>query len=243
MSVLPEEKKKMYVVDFHSHILPHIDDGSDSRATTQELLLRSAQAGVDVMVATPHFYGYRQKLEHFLERREEAKQAAYSVLKPDLPKVLVGAEVAFFSGIEDLDGLEKLCIEHTNVLLVEMPFAPWSNYEVDVLTSLMLDRQLQVVIAHFERYSSFQKDRGLLERLAELRPYIQINAGTLVDWRRRRPWIKAFLEGRAHLLGSDCHNLTSRVPNLGEGRAMLSRKGGERLLHRIDMTGTRLLGL
>lgn len=244
MDILPRKKEhESCIIDFHSHILPGIDDGSDSCATTEELLQRSAQAGVDVMVATPHFYGYRQELESFLARRQKAKEAAGSIWKPELPKILVGAEVAFFSGIEDMDGLEKLCIEGTNVLLVEMPFAPWTGYEVDILTSLTLDRNFQVIIAHFERYQGFQKDRSLLERLEQLQLYIQINAGTLLSWRRRGPWVKAFLDGSAHLLGSDCHNLTTRPPNLGEARKLLARKGGSRLLHKIDMTGTRLLGL
>jgi protein-tyrosine phosphatase len=51
-----------------------------------------------------------------------------------------------------------------------------------------------------------------------------------------------FREGKAHLLGSDAHNLSSRAPNLEKARAVLSKKLGGEALSRIDKTGVKLFG-
>lgn len=232
-----------FVIDFHSHILPGVDDGSQSLEMTQEMLRQSGEAGVDLMVATPHFYGHRHTVEEFLERRSAARKTVGSILSPEMPGVRLGAEVAFYAGLEDLEGLEKLCIQGTNVLLLEMPFAPWTEYEWNVLTSLTLDRNLQIVLAHFERYYEFQKDPSLPQRLKELFLYLQINAGTLLHWNKRGRWLDWLARGDAHVLGSDTHNLSNRAPNLRQAREVVRRKLGQSVLDRIDQTGNKLLEL
>ena len=44
------------MVDFHTHILPGIDDGSPDVKTSLEMLKMLRGQGVDKIVATPHFY-------------------------------------------------------------------------------------------------------------------------------------------------------------------------------------------
>ena len=60
------------IIDFHSHILPGIDDGSKDLGTSLEMLKISKEQGIDYMVATPHFHATRISISHFLEAREEA---------------------------------------------------------------------------------------------------------------------------------------------------------------------------
>ena len=62
----------MKVIDFHSHILPNIDDGSKDINMSVEMLKRSKQQGIDVIVATPHFYADSNTIEHFLNKRARA---------------------------------------------------------------------------------------------------------------------------------------------------------------------------
>ena len=62
----------MPVLDLHSHVLPGIDDGSPDVETSLEMLRLSAQQGVEAMVATPHFYAWRNRVERFLRRRQRA---------------------------------------------------------------------------------------------------------------------------------------------------------------------------
>lgn len=232
------------VIDFHSHVLPKMDDGSKSVEMSLEMLGSAREMGVDAVVATPHFYGYRESVPVFLERREHSWERLRQAMEgKDLPRVLLGAEVAFFSGLTKAEGLDRLCANGTRTLLLEMPFAAWTGYELDAVSTLCLDRGYQVVLAHLERFVPLQRDEGLMERLLSLPLWVQINAEALLPLTRRKRWVEMFREGRAHLLGSDCHNLTSRPPNLGAGRKILARKAGWEALGRIDQLGEKLLGL
>lgn len=229
------------VIDFHSHILPKMDDGSKSVEMSLEMLRSARDMGVDTMVATSHFYGYRESVPAFLERREHSYHRLTEALEDGLPTIHLGAEVAFFSGITELEDLDCLCFQGTKTLLLEMPFAPWTGYELDAVSTLCLDRGFRVVLAHLERFYPLQKDEGILERILALPLWVQINAEALLPFTRRGRWVGMFQTGSAHLLGSDCHNLTSRPPNLRAGRKILGRKAGRETLERIDALGASLL--
>ena len=232
------------VIDFHSHVLPKMDDGSKSVEMSLEMLRSARDMGVDVVMATPHFYGHREPISKFLERREHAWERLSQAMEgQDLPQVLLGAEAAFFSGLLKLEGLDQLCANGTRTLLLEMPFAPWTGYELDAVSTLCLDRGYQVVLAHLERFVPLQRDEGLIERMLSLPLWVQINAEALLPMLRRKAWVEMFREGRAHLLGSDCHNLNRRPPNLGAGRKILARKAGPEVLDRMDELSGQLLGL
>lgn len=232
------------VIDFHSHILPQMDDGSKSVEMSLKMLGSARAMGVDAVVATPHFYGHRESVSTFLARRERSwRQLSQAMAGKDLPAVFLGAEAAFFSGLTKTEGLEELCANGTGTLLLEMPFAAWTGYELDAVSTLCLDRGYQVVLAHLERFVPLQRDEGLLERLLGLPLWVQINAEALLPITKRKRWVEMFREGRAHLLGSDCHNLDRRPPNLGAGRKLLERKAGKEVLEAIDTLGARLLAL
>ncbi len=229
------------VIDFHSHILPGIDDGSRNRQMSLQMLNAAAGQGIDVMVATPHFYADSMHVKGFLRRREEALQKVLNEQRQEQIPILCGAEVAFFSGISRVEEIGQLCIGQTNLMLLEMPFRAWSSrdlYEVERL----IGRGIQLVIAHVERFYPFQKDRGMISALLEMPVYIQVNAECLLSWKSRRLPLKLFRMGAAHLLGSDCHNLSSRPQNLAEGRAVLERKVGRDCLEEMDRLGAALLG-
>ncbi len=232
------------VIDFHSHILPGMDDGSKSVAMSLDMLARCRQQGIDLLLATPHFYGFREHVQAFLTRRERAWEQLAAAKGHEGPAILLGAEVTLYSGLTALEGLDRLCLANTRTLLLEMPFAAWGGLELDAVSTLSLDRGYRVVLAHFERFLPLQKDTGVLHSLLELPVELQINAGRLTgSFGERRRALAFFRSGRARLLGSDCHNLDSRPPNLGPARAYLRKKLGPQPLREIDSCGLRLLGL
>lgn len=230
----------MKIIDFHSHILPKMDDGSRDIQMSVEMLKRSREQGITAIVATPHFYADSNTMEHFLSKRTYVLGQLKQCVDACMPKIISGAEVCFFSGIGYADGMEKLCIGSTNLLLLEMPFRAWCErdlYEIERL----LRGGITPIIAHLERFYTFQKDKTLIPGLLELPVMIQINAECLLHWRQSRQPIKLFKSGQAHLLGSDCHNLTSRSQNLLAGRTVLEKKLGRQCLDQIDELGALLL--
>ena len=116
-------------VDFHSHILPGVDDGSKSVEESLELLRMEAQQGIRHVLATPHFYASHDTPERFLKRRAAAweKLRAAMANEPGLPEVTLGAEVYYFNGISDSDVLKELTIGKKRFILIEMPLPPWTD--------------------------------------------------------------------------------------------------------------------
>ena len=115
-------------IDLHSHILPQLDDGSDSVEMSLAMLRREAEQGVDVVCATSHYYAKYNSIPAFCERRAEAMERLAAVLTLDLPQVLPAAEVAYFPRMEEQD-LTPLCIQGTRTLMLEMPFADWTSLQ------------------------------------------------------------------------------------------------------------------
>ena len=229
------------VIDFHSHILPGIDDGSNNLAMSVQMLEMAAMQKVDIICATPHFYSEQISMEGFLRKRLQA----YDKIRPAAEKlelpVILAAEVAYFPHIEDSTGIEQLCYRGTNLLLLEMPFRNWNERDIRAVSRLS-HRGIRPVIAHLERFLPLQYDPQIVKALLELPVLIQINAGALLHWRGRRRLMNMFFGGTAHLLGSDCHNLTSRPPNLREARVVLQKKFGKEFLNRMDYLGMEALG-
>lgn len=232
----------MAIIDFHSHILPGIDDGSKNSEMSIQMLHTAAGQGITTIVATPHFYADSMTIDTFLRNRSKACQRLCEKEIPKQIQILCGAEVSFFTGIGQTAEIARLKIEGTDLLMIEMPFRQWSGRELYEIEWLLRNHTIPI-IAHLERYIAFQKDKSILSALLELPVYIQINAECLQEWKTRRWAIRMFKQGQAHLLGSDCHNNTSRPENLFEGRNVLQRKLGAACLEEIDELGAYLLGV
>ena len=227
------------LVDLHSHILPGIDDGSPDVGTSAAMLRREAEQGVDVVCATSHYYAKYNSIPAFCERRAEALERLSSVLTAELPRVLPAAEVAYFPHMEEQD-LMPLCIQGTRTLMLEMPFADWTDLQLETVEALVLDCRYDVVLVHPERFCFSKSNRHKLEKLAELPIGLQVNAGSLLRWGTRRLALDLLQMAQYPLLGSDCHNLTSRPPNLKEGRKVVMQKLGEAFLDQMDRNAEQL---
>ena len=216
-----------------------MDDGSDGVDTSLAMLRREAEQSVTAVCATSHYYAKHSSIPAFCERRAEAMERLSAVLTEDLPRVLPAAEVAYFPRMEEQD-LTPLCIQGTRTLMLEMPFADWTSLQAEAVEALVLDCGYQVVLVHPERFCFSKSNKHKLEKLAELPIGLQINAGSLLRWGTRRLALDLLQLAHWPLLGSDCHNLTSRPPNLKEGRKVVMQKLGEAFLDQMDRNAERL---
>ncbi len=231
------------IIDFHSHILPGIDDGSRNIETSIKMLKKSKADGVDIMVATPHFYADEDRIEDFLKKRNKAYQKLSEYLTDDMPELCLGAEVAFFDGIDTAKKINDLTINGTNIMLLEMPFRKWTDNDILQVKRLISNRKVGIIIAHLERFLKISGNMPFVNALLELPVLVQINAESLTDWKQSRHLIKMFKQGTAHLLGSDCHGMNHRPPNLMDGRNVIEKKVGTQCLNKMDKRGCKLLGL
>ena len=231
------------VADFHSHILPAIDDGSQSITETMDMLRMEAEQGIATVVATPHFYAHRDKLERFLKRREQAERLLRSELAehPELPEIVVGAEVHYFTGIGESELISELVIGNTKYILVEMPQPPWTEEMYLSLFNIYGNMGLTPIIAHIDRYITRFRTYGIPKRLKELPVLVQANAEFFLNRGTTSMAMKMLRSGGIHLLGSDCHNLRSRKPNLGDAVKLIEERLGSEILSGIAENEQRVL--
>ena len=192
----------MEMIDFHAHILPHMDHGSTRTATAKEQLALIHGAGVKTVCATSHFYPQDILPDVFLEeRRNNLKNLLSAMGRDPRPRIVLGAEVLICPGLENMEGLSSLCMEGTNVLLLEMPFAhdSWDRRLYHTVNEIR-KQGLRIVLAHVDRYPA-----DLIEELFDMGLSGQINAASLNKLFKPKHLLRWIDEGSIVALGSDLH--------------------------------------
>lgn len=189
-------------LDYHAHVLPGCDHGSDSVETSRKQLAMAAAARVRTVCATPHFYPHKESIPSFLQRREASARLLRENLTADALQLQLGAEVLICDGMERLDGLPRLCRSETNELLLEMPFYQWPETIWDTLYALCERRDIEIVLAHAERYSPEAIEQLIRDNVA-----LQLNSECLTRPLHRKRYLTWIKNGSVKYLGSDIHML------------------------------------
>ncbi len=218
------------MIDFHSHILPAMDDGSKNEQESLSMLTELKNQGVTKVIATPHFYANGESVSAFVSRRQKSFEKLN--LNSDLPRVVLGAEVRYYEGISRLADLTKLCISGTDLLLLEMPSAKWTDFVIKELISLASNGNITLVLAHIERYI-FMQPKSVFVDLLNSGVLMQINASFINGFFTRRKALKLLGSGMVHFVGTDCHNTTDRVPEMKSAVGYISKSLGEDFLHHL----------
>lgn len=236
------------MIDFHSHILPGMDDGSSSPEESIAMLEISAGQGVDHIFATSHFYPDEEDPVSFLHRRKKAcsELIAYAAGRDKsipLPEIHLGAEVYYFPGISTCKEIKPLAMGNTKLLLVEPPVAPFSSSMLDEIEMIGQNLGLAPVIAHLDRYCRLLRDDTLFDLLSERRVLIQVNASFFLHRDSGKFAMEMLEKRRFHFIGSDCHNTTTRAPNIGLAAGEINKKNLSRHLANITELGYNILSL
>ncbi|MBQ7879856.1 MAG: hypothetical protein IJ317_04325 [Clostridia bacterium] len=213
------------MIDFHTHILPAIDDGAQSTEIARKIVEEEIEQGVKTVVLTPHYYGMRRSPEQFIKERDEA----FEKIKPYFGKLetVLAAEVYFSEhGCTTFDGIASLAIGNSKYVLIELPFdQSWSDFLFDRLSEFMRVTSYIPVVAHVERYEQVHRHPEYLSEFLRLGCLLQINAGSLQN-PRNRALTKAILKhGMAHCIGSDAHNVSDRRPNMQSAKTAFEKAG------------------
>lgn len=228
------------MIDLHSHILPGVDDGSDSVEMSQAMLRELQAQGVETVVATPHFYATQDAPEAFLRRRAEAAEKLGN-LTENAPALLLGAEIAYFDGLGSSELPEKLQIGATGLVLVEMPFYAWTKRMIRELCQMPVMTGLTPVLAHVDRYRRADQLPKFQEELLQSGVLFQCNADAFLPIWDRRWALQMLRKGKIHFLGSDSHNMTARAPKLDQAAKVIAQKLGKDALDALNMAAHNLL--
>ena len=151
----------------------------------------------------------------------------------ELPEIVLGAEVYFFRGMSESDQLSRLTIEGKNYLLIEMPASPWAEDMYLELEQIWTRQGILPIVAHIDRYIRPLRTYGIPERLSQMPVLVQANAEFFINKRTAGMALRMLNADRIHLLGSDCHNMTTRTPNLDAAVQCIRSRLGPAALQRI----------
>ncbi len=235
------------MIDIHTHVLPGVDDGSQSMEDSLELLAIAAESGVDTLVVTPHCnipdefdnYASPELLERFRQLDRERREAGIPIrlcrgmeifATPELPELLQSGRV--------------WTLNDTRYFLMEFAFQEDPDYCRDILRRC---RELDYlpIIAHPERYDFIQDDPDIAYEWCTSGYGLQLNKGSILGRFGSEPREMAHLllrHGLAACVASDAHSPIQRSTYMAELKEYLTDELGEsytRLL--LDENPARIL--
>lgn len=231
------------MIDFHVHLLPGIDDGSKNIKMSVAMLKESKRQGIDVSVATPHFYFDKQTKKLIEKRNKEFELLTKFCKKNEIncPEIIPGFEVFLSEKIYDEPELDRLLISGTNTLLLEMPRTKWDE-EVFDRVDYIASKGYDVVLAHPERYASVCGKKEY-EKLFSYGFAGQVNAASFVNPACRDIAYHLIKDGRIHVIGSDAHNTGIRAVFMEIASEFIGKNLGEKYNEMMMENAKHYLGL
>jgi len=225
------------MIDLHCHILPLVDDGSDSMEESLAMARIAVDNGTTELVATPHYIEGSGSLgvAAIKERLDEFKM---ELSKRDIPLTLhQGNEIYLSTNIHRLikEG-EASTIAGTRYLLLEMPFFDLPHFAETLVHDLMLSGYIPIIV-HPERNRIMANDPNRLLDFLNLGALAQINGDSLLgrNGKVAKKAAETMLTCKmVHFIASDCHHKDRRRPNLSKAKRaaehLVGKKEAQRLL-------------
>lgn len=230
------------MIDFHTHIIPNIDDGSRSIEETFNLIKEAKEVGFDGIVLTSHY------IENYYETDAPERDVWVKAISDNLKSTGIETDLYLANEIYLSENMMNLLIEgkastinNSSYVLFEMPLnvEPMNLY--DVIYSLQ-ENKIIPVLAHPERYSFVQKEPELINDLIEKGVLMQANYGSILGQYGEKAEIivrKFFEANMIHFLGSDVHRqntIYKRIPKaLNEIRDIVGAEKLEELTTKNPM--------
>ncbi len=231
------------ITDVHCHILPALDDGARDTDTALALLKMMGEQGITQVIATPHFYASDTNIERFLKKRNsayEALKAAAAEKNMQIPEIKLGAEVYYFNGIGNSEGVKSLAIEGGRYILLELNHAPVTDSMIRDIYNLQNSLGLVPIFAHIERFAKEKSFKRLLELIENGMAYAQINAEAVLDFYYKRTALKLIRGGYISLVGTDTHSIAHRPPKMQEAFDEIKKRFGQEVYELFAENGNRL---
>jgi protein-tyrosine phosphatase len=232
------------MIDFHSHILPGVDDGSKSVEETFELLKEAKEAGFDSVISTSHYMEEYYEV-NVAEREVWIKAISENLYKKNIDlKLYLGNEIYITQNIINLLETGKATsINNTNYVLFEFPLNSKPMNMYDIIYD-MLEYKLIPVLAHPERYSFIQKEPELIYDLIQKGVLMQSNYGSIIGLygEKAQLIVRKLLENdMVHFLGSDVHKKNSIYPRISQALSEMKIIIGEDKLEELTTINPSLV--
>ncbi|HJP61631.1 MAG TPA: CpsB/CapC family capsule biosynthesis tyrosine phosphatase [Gemmatimonadaceae bacterium] len=243
----------MSAVDFHNHMIPGVDDGSQTVEQSLGSLQEMWDQGIEAVITTPHFRASNLNASaDFSGRMQEIDTAwvqladAARTALPDM-RLSRGVELALDEPIAAMPD-KRARLAGTPFVLVEFPYFAIPPHSVAAIRNLK-SYGVKPIIAHPERYSGLDDDLQPLLDWKVAGAFLQTNEPSLLGRYgkkiERTAW-KVLEAGLADFLSTDSHaRETCPLNEVRERFAsreadaqfrLLTEVNGQRLLRGVEPT-------
>lgn len=228
------------MIDFHSHILPGIDDGAQNEEETKNLILEAKSIGFDKIISTSHY-----AIDCFETPEYKRKELIEELNNEEnYPEIILGSEIFITYNILDLlKEYKASTINGTNYILFELPLKHHFPNFKDVINKLR-ENEYKLILAHPERYSIIQKDFNLLYGLSDLGVLFQSNYGSILGLYglSAKFTVKKMLkEGLVNFLGTDVHRQGSIYPQVPKALKKISKLVSDEYLDDLTTNNANII--
>lgn len=230
------------MIDFHSHILPGIDDGAKDLEDSKKIIKEARNAGVEKIISTSHY-----ALDCF-ESPEYKRKELIEQLKEELeegdPEIVLGSEIFLtYNVLELLQEFKASTINGTKYILFELPLRGYFNNLKDLLNKVK-GSEYKLVLAHPERYGMIHSNFDLLYELKDLGVLMQCNYGSILGlygMKTKSVMKKMLKEDLVDFLGTDVHKPDTIYPKLPKALKKISKIIDEDRLDDLTHTNAAML--
>ena len=206
---LSETDLSWLVTDFHSHLLPGIDDGSPDVETSLLLIKGLQSLGYKKLITTPHVLW--EMYPNTTDTIESALNKILPVLQKQNPEIELKAAAEYY--IDDhfqteLKSKTRLLPISGRKILVEFSMLIPPIELKDVLFELQI-QNYEPILAHPERYVYLEKQKGYFDILKDFGCFFQLNLLSLTG--HYGPVVQSLAEflikkNYYDFIGSDVHH-------------------------------------
>lgn len=196
------------MIDLHCHIIPEVDDGSQSLEQSVQMAREAASAGFTTLCCTSHYYEgqYTVPRNELLDKLKILKQ---ELIDNNIPIDLkIGTELLITSSVSELINSKTIStLNDSSYLLMELPL----NSTVTNIDNIIFKIQnlgLTLILAHPERYACVKKDPNYVYELINKGVLLQGNYASLIGkyGSEAENTLKILLKhNMIHFLASDTH--------------------------------------
>ena len=220
------------MIDFHSHILPNVDDGSRDSDESINMLKEAKLAGFDKVISTSHYAIDCYEVPEY--KRSELLETLQQ--EEDIPELYLGSEIFIsYNLLELLNEYKASTINNTKYVLIELPLRQKFDRYRDVISSLQ-DQDYKVILAHPERYSIIQNNYDIVRELKDIGVLFQSNFCSIIGMyglSAKRTFKKMLKDNVIDLLGTDVHRQNSLYPKISKTITKIKKIVDEEYLNTI----------
>lgn len=217
------------MIDIHTHIIPSVDDGSDSINKSLEIVKNAIDNGITDIICTPHFR--KPYVQDYATIKASFDNFVSAVKENNIAvNLYLGREVFCEDEIIDVIKDGNFCIENDKYILIE-----FSEQNCDDICEIVYELALKgyiPIVAHLERYLGVTiEDAFEIKNSGGL---IQVNADSIVGKCKKQftKFVKQlFKYGLVDFVASDIHS--NRENLLAKAYKHVSKKYGKQCANAI----------